>query len=145
MSPQRRASRPSVAAFCDLSFVLHHAALPIPKPLLGPCRDFYATLGFVAIPPPEGISGRATWLERGHTQIHLLVVEDPADARPGADHVAVVAPDYEATIDALRAAGHEVEPRAEHWGSPRAFVRDPAGHRVEVMAFPPGERTGAPD
>jgi len=24
-----------------------------------------------------------------------------------------------------------------HWGSPRAFVLDPAGHQVELMAHPP--------
>jgi catechol 2,3-dioxygenase-like lactoylglutathione lyase family enzyme len=118
--------------------VLHHVALPIPKALLGACRDFYATLGFAEIAPPEGIVGRAAWLEREGTQVHLAFGEDPADARPSAGHLAVVAPDYETTVGALRAAGHEVEPRAEHWGSPRAFVRDPAGHRVEVMAFPPG-------
>ena len=29
------------------------------------------------------------------------------------------------------------QPREEHWGSPRCFVRDPVGHVVEVMAFPP--------
>jgi catechol 2,3-dioxygenase-like lactoylglutathione lyase family enzyme len=120
--------------------VLHHVSLPIPKPLLASCRDFYALLGFAAIAPPEGVGGRAAWLERGSTHIHLLMVEEAADARPGAGHVAVVAPDYEATTEALRTAGHEVEARAEHWGSPRAFVRDPAGHRVEVMAFPPGGR-----
>jgi hypothetical protein len=37
----------------------------------------------------------------------------------------------------LRAGGHEVEPRAEHWGAPRAFTRAPGGHRVELMAAPP--------
>jgi len=45
--------------------------------------------------------------------------------------------DYDATLDALRAAGHEVDPRKEHWGAPRAFVRSPARHRFEVMAAPP--------
>ena len=123
--------------------MLHHVALPIPTALLGPCGDFYAILGFVEIAPPEGVAGRAAWLQRGPTQVHLLMVEEAADARPGAGHVAVVSPDYQATVEALRAAGHEVEARAEHWGSPRAFVRDPAGHRVEVMAFPPGGRAGA--
>jgi hypothetical protein len=56
---------------------------------------------------------------------------------PPSGHVAVVAADYEATLQRLHAKGFEAEPRAEHWGSPRAFVRCPAGHRVEVMAFPP--------
>jgi catechol 2,3-dioxygenase-like lactoylglutathione lyase family enzyme len=49
----------------------------------------------------------------------------------------VVVDDYDATLTALRAAGHDVEPRAEHWGSPRSYVRDPAGNLVELMAFPP--------
>jgi hypothetical protein len=49
----------------------------------------------------------------------------------------VVAPDYDAAIAALRAAGHRVDDRARHWGSPRAFAAAPGGHRVEVMAFPP--------
>src|SRR3954447_18563500 len=41
-------------------------------------------------------------------------------------------------IDSM--VGHEVEPRTQHWDAPRAFVRAPGGHRVEIMAAPPGER-----
>jgi hypothetical protein len=33
--------------------------------------------------------------------------------------------------------GHEVEPRRQHWGSPRSYVRDPARNLVELMAWPP--------
>jgi len=51
--------------------------------------------------------------------------------------MAVVVDEYDATLGAVRNAGHDVEPRAEHWGSPRAYVRDPAGNLVELMAFPP--------
>jgi hypothetical protein len=51
--------------------------------------------------------------------------------------VAVVVDAYPAPLGSLDEAGHEPEPRAEHWGSPRAIVRDPAGNLVEVMAFPP--------
>ena len=53
-------------------------------------------------------------------------------------HVAVVLEDYERTLAALREAGAEPEPRTEHWGPPRAYVRDPAGNLVELMASPPG-------
>ena len=35
-------------------------------------------------------------------------------------------------------------PAREHWGSPRCFVRDPAGHVVEVMAFRPLPERGPP-
>jgi catechol 2,3-dioxygenase-like lactoylglutathione lyase family enzyme len=51
--------------------------------------------------------------------------------------VAVVAADWDATLAALRADGFEPEPRAEHWGAPRAHVRSPGGHLVELMASPP--------
>ena len=79
------------------------------------------------------------WVERAGTQVHLMYADgDPVV--PPSGHLAVVVADYPATLDALRAAGHEPEPRAEHWGSPRAFVRDPAGHRVELMASPPPTR-----
>jgi len=100
------------------------------------CLAFYALLGFVAVPVPETLVGRAVWLQGGETQVHLLLAED---AEPERGHVAVVLADYEATLEALRAAGHEVDPRREHWGSPRAYVHDPAGNLVVVMAFAPGQ------
>jgi hypothetical protein len=53
--------------------------------------------------------------------------------------VGVVVDRYPETVEALSAAGHEVEPRTAHWGSPRAYVRDPAGYLVELMAWAPGE------
>ncbi len=100
---------------------------------------------------PTGIAGRAEWLEEGITdrgasagghplpaggpQVHLLFGDD---TRPEAGHLALVCAEYDATVERLRAAGHEVEPRREHWGSPRAYVRDPAGNLVELMAWPPG-------
>ena len=38
---------------------------------------------------------------------------------------------------ALSAAGFTPEPRTPHWGAPRAYVRSPGGHLVELMAAPP--------
>jgi catechol 2,3-dioxygenase-like lactoylglutathione lyase family enzyme len=98
-------------------------------------------LGFREVEPPEALRERAVWLERERTQIHLMLVDDPVVAPQG--HVAVVVDDYERTFAALREAGRDPRPRTEHWGSPRAFVHDPAGHRVEIMAFPPGSRAAA--
>jgi len=97
---------------------------------------FWGLLGFAPVQPPEGIAGRAAWVQSGTTQIHLLLADDPDVPRRG--HVAVVAPaPYEDTVAALRAAGVEVEPRTAHWGAPRAYVRSPGGHRVEIMAAAP--------
>jgi catechol 2,3-dioxygenase-like lactoylglutathione lyase family enzyme len=60
-----------------------------------------------------------------------------ADPQHHTGHVGVLVDDYDATLNRLDRAGHQVEPRRPHWGSPRAYVRDPAGHVVELMAWAP--------
>ena len=115
--------------------MIHHVALETREADLAACTAFYELLGFAVVEPPPTLRDRATWLERDGRQIHLMHADDPVVPPNG--HVAVVAGDYDATLARLRDAGHEIDPRTEHWGSPRAFVRDPAGHVVEVMEFPP--------
>jgi catechol 2,3-dioxygenase-like lactoylglutathione lyase family enzyme len=116
--------------------VIHHVALETAPADREPLARFFALLGFVAVSPPPALRDRALWLERGATQVHVLFAGADAVAPPQG-HVAVVAEDYDAALERLRAAGFEPEPRDEHWGSPRCFVRAPGGHRVEVMAAPP--------
>jgi catechol 2,3-dioxygenase-like lactoylglutathione lyase family enzyme len=115
--------------------MIHHVAMETRPADLAPCVAFYELLGFARVDPPETMREYATWLERDGQQVHLQRVDEPTV--PARGHFAVVAGDYEATLARLRGAGFDPEPREEHWGSPRCFVRDPAGHVVEVMAFPP--------
>jgi catechol 2,3-dioxygenase-like lactoylglutathione lyase family enzyme len=115
--------------------VIHHVTLEVREGDLEACVRFWALLGFREVEPPETLRGRVRWVERGGTQIHLQLAAAPVV--PPAGHVAVVAEDYEATLARLRDAGIEPDHRRQHWGAPRAFVRSPAGHRVEVMAWPP--------
>jgi catechol 2,3-dioxygenase-like lactoylglutathione lyase family enzyme len=115
--------------------VIHHVAVEVREPDTDRCVAFWALLGFAEVAPPGRLRERSRWVERDGMQVHLLFADDPVIAPEG--HVAVVAADYEATLARLRAAGFEPDPRSEHWGSPRCFVRDPAGHRVEVMRFAP--------
>lgn len=134
--------------------MIQHVTREIPFSALDQCVEFYSLLGFSRVPVPESIGDRAVWLEPTGTaarplaqpsgagtqavvQLHLML--NP-DAGPALGHVAFVLDDYEATLERLRAAGHDVEPRREHWGAPRAYVRDPASNLVEVMAWGPGER-----
>ena len=115
---------------------VHHAALETRREDAVACVAFWALLGFEQAEVPETLRDRALWVERDGRQIHFQYADDPVV--PPRGHVAVIAPDdYEATLARLRGAGFEPRPREEHWGSPRAFVEDPAGHVVEVMAFPP--------
>lgn len=114
---------------------INHVALETRRSDADAVVAFFALLGFEEVEPPASLAARARWVQRGATQIHVLYADDPVV--PPSGHVAVVAHDYEANLAALRAAGHEVADRAEHWGSPRAFATAPGGHRVEIMAFPP--------
>lgn len=123
--------------------MIQHVTHAIDSSRVDDCVAFYEVLGFRVVDPPPGIAGRATWLEfpgpGPPSQVHLMYVDG---GRPGDGHFALVCPDYDETIAQLRAAGHNVDQRREHWGSPRSYVHDPAGNLIELMAFAP-ERTGS--
>jgi catechol 2,3-dioxygenase-like lactoylglutathione lyase family enzyme len=114
---------------------LQHTSLEIRRDDVPAELGFWALLGFDQVDAPTGLGGRATWVARAGTQIHLLHADAPTVMPRG--HVAILADDYDATVGRLRAAGFAFEPDDELWGAPRGFVRTPAGHRVEVMAAPP--------
>ena len=115
---------------------LHHVAFETRTEQVDAEIAFWALLGFERVTPPPGLVDVAAWVERDGTQIHLLFTDAPVVAPQG--HAAVVVADYEATASQLAAAGFEVEPRTRHWGAARATVHSPGGHRVELMAAPPG-------
>ena len=114
---------------------LHHAALEVREGDSDAEVAFWSLLSFAEVDVPEGLRGRTRWLQRGATQVHLLFADAPVVAPEG--HVAVVAEAFGEVCARLAAVGRIPELRTEHWGAPRAFVRTPAGHRVELMAAPP--------
>ncbi len=114
---------------------VQHVSLEVRRSHVEACVAFYAILGFEPVDPPPSLVERASWMEAGATQIHLMYVEEPTTLPQG--HVAAVVDGYGEVLVALANAGHPAEPRSEHWGSPRAYVHDPAGNLVELMAFPP--------
>ena len=118
--------------------MIQHVALEVREQDVVPCVRFWALLGFARVDAPEALADRSTWVQAGTTQIHLLYADAPTVPPEG--HVAVIVEDFDATMGALRDAGFDAQERTRHWGSPRAFARSPAGHRVELMAFGPGER-----
>ena len=115
--------------------MVQHVTLEVRREQAEECAAFWGLLGFERVEPPPSLADRAAWLQHGSTQIHLMWVQEPVALPHG--HVAVVLEDYEGTLAALHDAGHPTEPRREHWGSPRAYVHDPAGNLVELMAFAP--------
>lgn len=115
--------------------MLHHVTLEVRPDQVDACVRFWRLLGFEQVTPPPLLRDRFTWVERAGTQIHLVPVEAPSV--PSEGHAAVVAEDVRAAVAALEAAGFAPRPGSLAWDAPRWFVKDPAGHRVEVMSAPP--------
>ncbi len=114
--------------------MLHHVGIEVAPADQERSVELWQALGFVEVEPPATLS-EFVWLEREGTQIHLMPTDEPTV--PPRGHVAVVVADFGSVVSALNELGFEVERRREHWGSPRAVVIAPGGHRVELMASPP--------
>lgn len=118
--------------------MLHHVGIEVAPADVEAAVGFFELIGLVRVEPPPTLS-EYIWLERQGTQIHLMPTGEPTVPSPG--HLAVVAPDFDATVSRLRNAGFDVEPKREHWGQSRALAIAPGGHRVELMAAPPEPQT----
>jgi catechol 2,3-dioxygenase-like lactoylglutathione lyase family enzyme len=116
--------------------LIHHVSFEVNPDQLDACIQFYERLGFRRVTAPKKLAHFVTWLERDGDQIHLLQL--PETSHMNAGHAAVsLGDDYDATQTRLRGAGHQVDDAEALWGSPRSFVRDPAGNLVELMRFAP--------
>jgi catechol 2,3-dioxygenase-like lactoylglutathione lyase family enzyme len=118
--------------------VLHHVSIEVAPAEAERMVEFWEAIGFRTVEAPEPISPYVSWLEREATQVHLIHTEEPTV--PALGHVAVVAADFEATLERLDAAGFEVEESRRLWGARRAFATAPGGHKVELMEAPPPPR-----
>jgi catechol 2,3-dioxygenase-like lactoylglutathione lyase family enzyme len=118
--------------------MLHHVGIEIEPADLDRAVEFFLLLGFEQVPPPPALAQGFTWLERDGTQVHLMHEKRPTVPERG--HLAVVVPDFEATLARLREHGFETRPGREHWGSARAHAVAPGGHRVELMAAAPNRQ-----
>lgn len=115
--------------------MLQHVSIEVPSEQLDPCTAFFGLLGFRRVESPEPLGGSIVWVERAGTQIHLIGTE--AASVPALGHPAVVVEDFGATLERVRAAGHEAQESRDLWGARRAFAVAPGGHRVELMEAPP--------
>jgi catechol 2,3-dioxygenase-like lactoylglutathione lyase family enzyme len=116
--------------------LIQHVSFEVTQDQVEACIEFYELLGFQRVTAPEQIADHVAWLERDGDHFHLIQL--PEASHMNAGHAAVpLGDDYEGTQTRLRDAGHHVDDHEEYWGSPRSFVRDPAGNLVELMKFPP--------
>jgi catechol 2,3-dioxygenase-like lactoylglutathione lyase family enzyme len=125
--------------------MIHHINYLVTRDQARECAVFWELLGFESVDPGDDLRDRAVWVRRAGQEIHFEhAPRDRQDAArigegPPAGHVALVVDDFDQVCAQIEARGGSVDHRTPYWGSPRAFITDPAGHRIEIMAHPPAE------
>jgi catechol 2,3-dioxygenase-like lactoylglutathione lyase family enzyme len=113
---------------------LDHVQLAMPPGREGEAEAFYSgLLGLVRVPKPEPLAARGgCWFGAGPVALHLGVEEEFRPARKA--HPALAVRDLAALVQALRAAGVEVRPNTDAAPGTGAYVDDPFGNRIELVA-----------
>ena len=115
---------------------IDHIQLAMPAGGEAAARDFYARLlglGEVAKPPELAARG-GCWFELGALRIHLGVDANFRPARRA--HPALRVTEFAGSIARLAEAGCAVVEDSPYEGSRRAYVDDPFGNRIELIAEP---------
>ena len=113
---------------------LDHVQLAMPPGREAEAEAFYSgLLGLVRRPKPEPLASRGgCWFGRGPVTVHLGVEEDFRPARKA--HPALVVRDLPALEAALAEAGVAVRANPDRAPGEGAYVDDPFGNRIELMA-----------
>jgi catechol 2,3-dioxygenase-like lactoylglutathione lyase family enzyme len=113
---------------------LDHVQLAMPPGREAEAEAFYGgVLGMSRLPKPEPMASRGgCWFANGQVALHLGVEEDFRPARKA--HPALVVRDLPALQAVLRAAGVEVRPNPDADPGAGAYVDDPFGNRIELVA-----------
>jgi catechol 2,3-dioxygenase-like lactoylglutathione lyase family enzyme len=111
---------------------VHHVNVVVPPGATDECVRFYCdVLGLTRIAKPSSLRPDGAWLAiDAATQLHLS--ERDGAAHPSA-HFALVIDDFEAMHERVMAAGAEWGDAEDIFHGGRAFTRDPAGNRIELL------------
>ena len=111
-----------------------HVQLAMPPGREDDARAFYvAVCGMTELPKPVELAKRGgTWFASGAVQLHLGV--EPEFRASAKAHPALRCGDLDALLARLRAAGFDAREDDDVPGTRRAFVRDPFGNRIELIA-----------
>lgn len=113
---------------------IDHVQLAAPPNSEGEARRFYGELlGMSEIPKPALLAKRGgVWFASGDVQIHIGIEQDFRPARKA--HPALRCMDYDGLLARLRVAGLEVREVNDIPDVRRAYVHDPFGNRIELIA-----------
>jgi catechol 2,3-dioxygenase-like lactoylglutathione lyase family enzyme len=119
--------------------MLHHVTLEVTAADVDRFAELLDAIGFEPVAVPDSLGDGYRWFERSGSQVHLALVGEPLV--PAIGHAAFVVDPLGPAVERLTGLGFAVEERRRHWGSRRVVVAAPAGHRIELMETPPGQRT----
>ena len=115
---------------------LDHVTVTAPEELADVVVAWYReALGLREVEKPEGAGVGGGWLKAGEQQVHVSVApQNP----PEKAHFCLVVDDFDAAVEGLRAARCHIEQARVIPGRRRFFTRDPAGNRIEIVAWGDG-------
>jgi catechol 2,3-dioxygenase-like lactoylglutathione lyase family enzyme len=113
---------------------LDHVQLAMPPGLEAQAEAFYAgVLGLERVPKPPPLAARGgCWFRHGDVAVHLGVEEDFRPARKA--HPAFVVDDLAALQARCEEAGVALRPNPDADPGRGAYVDDPFGNRIELIA-----------
>ncbi len=114
---------------------LDHVQLAMPPGREDDARAFYVgVLGFEEVPKPSELAARGgAWFRSGSVTFHVGVEADFRAARKA--HPALCCANYTALCERLRECGIAVaDDPLPFEGKPHAYVADPFGNRIELIA-----------
>jgi catechol 2,3-dioxygenase-like lactoylglutathione lyase family enzyme len=111
-----------------------HVQLAMPRGEEARARAFYMdVLGMIELSKPPNLAARGGyWFASGDVQVHLGTEEDFRPARKA--HPGLRCANYSGLLDRLRERDIEVREDDELPGRRRAYVDDPFGNRLELIA-----------
>ena len=111
-----------------------HVQLAMPPGGEDRARAFYVDVcGMTELPKPAELAKRGgAWFASGALQLHLGV--EPEFRASAKAHPALRCADLDMLAERLRAAGFDVQVDDKVPGVRRAFVADPFGNRIELIA-----------
>jgi catechol 2,3-dioxygenase-like lactoylglutathione lyase family enzyme len=113
---------------------LDHVQLAMPPGLEEQAAAFYCgVLGLEQVPKPPPLAARGgCWFRHGNVAVHLGVEKEFRPARKA--HPAFVVDDLAALQAVCEEAGIEVRPNPDGEPGRGAYVDDPFGNRIELIA-----------
>jgi catechol 2,3-dioxygenase-like lactoylglutathione lyase family enzyme len=111
-----------------------HVQLAMPRGQEDAARSFYGdAFGMTELPKPPDLAARGgCWFASGDVQLHLGVEDDFRPARKA--HPALRCADFDALLARLRERAIPICEDSAVPGTRRAFVEDPFGNRIELIA-----------